>query len=158
MKTLRIFSLITILVGAATISFAQVKSESIPVSGNCGMCKDNIEKAAKKAGATEANWNVDTKTLTLKYNSASSNTAKIQESIAAAGYDTRDVKAADAAYDKLHTCCKYDRKAVKAGEASPSTSPDVSQKSSGPSDAKDCCSKDACNKSETKKDCCKKSN
>ena len=109
MKTLRIFSFIAILITISQFSFAQSKTETIPVSGNCGMCKKHIEKAAHDAGATSATWNKDTKVLTLRYNSSSTNTAKIQESIAAAGYDTRDIKAPDAAYQKLDACCQYDR-------------------------------------------------
>lgn len=113
MKTLKIFSILSLFMALAIVSFAQTtKTENIPVSGNCGMCKTTIEKAAKKAGATAANWNVKTKTLTIKYSSSTTNAAKIQESIAAAGYDTRDLKATDAAYDKLPACCQYDREAT----------------------------------------------
>lgn len=116
MKTLRIFSinaiLMSFLLATVNFSFAQKTTESIPVSGNCSMCKKTIETAAKKAGATTANWDVDKKILLVSFNSASTNTAKIQQGIAAAGYDTRDVKADDNAYDKLHACCKYDRVAM----------------------------------------------
>ena len=87
----------------------KAKSETIPVSGNCGMCKSKIEKAATSAGANEANWDVDSKTLTVKYSNGTTNTAKIQQAIAAVGYDTRDFKAPDEAYNKLHNCCKYER-------------------------------------------------
>lgn len=117
MKSFKLFSFFAICLGMTTLTFAQdLKTETIPVSGNCGMCKSNIEKAAKKAGAAEAAWSVEGKTLTVKYSSTSTNTAKIQQSVAAAGYDTRDVKAVDAAYDKLHACCKYDRSAAKSDD------------------------------------------
>lgn len=113
MKTLKIFSLLAVLMAASQFSFAQnTKTETIPVSGNCGMCKSNIEKAAKKAGASDAAWNAATQTLTVSYNSSSSSAAKIQQGIAAAGYDTRDFKATDEAYNKLHGCCKYERNAA----------------------------------------------
>jgi periplasmic mercuric ion binding protein len=109
MKTLRIFSFLAILMAMVQFSFAQSKTEKIPVSGNCGMCKSNIEKAAKKAGASSASWDMEAKVLTISYNSSSTDAAKIQQNVAAVGYDTRDFKASDAAYDKLHACCKYDR-------------------------------------------------
>ena len=109
MKTLKIASLLSLYMAFAMVPFAQTKSESIPVSGNCGMCKKHIETAAKKAGAATANWDKGTKVLTIKYNSSTTNAAKIQQSVAAAGYDTRDFKAADAAYNKLDACCQYDR-------------------------------------------------
>ncbi len=136
MKTFKIFSIIALCIAFSTTSFAQSKTDTISVSGNCGMCKNNIEKAAKKAGAASADWNTESKILTVKYNSSSTNAAKIQQSIASVGYDTRDFKAADEAYDKLHSCCKYERvkKDLSAGaEGQPSAS--VQKKG-------DCCSKE----------------
>jgi mercuric ion binding protein len=110
MKTLRIFSFLAVIMAITNLSFGQtLKSETIPVSGNCGMCKSTIEKAAKKAGAEKAVWDMDAKTLLLVYNSESTDAAKIQQGIAAAGYDTRDVRADDKAYGKLPPCCKYER-------------------------------------------------
>ena len=83
MKSLKIFSIVLLCCAMATTSFAQkTKTETFQVSGNCGMCETKIEKAAKAAGATYAEWNKDTKIITVKYNSSSSNLAKIQKSIA----------------------------------------------------------------------------
>lgn len=119
MKSFKIFSLLTVALTFTLAINAQTKTESIPVSGSCGMCKTKIEKAAKEAGASKAEWDVEKKSLTVTYNSKSTNAAKIQEKIAGVGYDTRDVKATDASYDKLHGCCKYDRVAAtpKKGDA-----------------------------------------
>lgn len=86
------------------------KNETIKVWGNCGSCKKHIEKAAKSAGASTANWNEDSKELMLSYNNAKTSSLKIQQAIANAGYDTQDLKGSKAAYDKLDKCCKYDRK------------------------------------------------
>ena len=139
MKTIKIFSLLSLSLALAFNSFGQkAKTEAIPVSGNCGMCKAKIEKAAKENGASEASWNADTKVLTIKYKSASVNAAKIQEAVAAAGYDTRDVKASQEAYDKLPGCCKYDR--ADAGNTK-----------------LDCCKEGKCSKEGHEgKDCCSK--
>ena len=135
MKTLKIFSTVLFCCAIATTSFSQkTKTETFQVSGNCGMCEAKIEKAAKTAGATYAEWNKDTKIITVKYNSTSSNLAKIQKSIADAGYDNIGVKASTEAYDKLHDCCKYDRTAAATG-----------------SEKMDCCKKDGT----AKMDCCK---
>ena len=113
MKTLRISSIITLFMVLASFSFAQkVKTETLKVSGECGSCKKKIEKAAKEAGATYAVWSTETKVLTIRYNSLSTNSAKIQKKIAGVGYDTPDFKASDEAYDKLDACCQYDREAV----------------------------------------------
>ncbi|MGJ7033040.1 heavy-metal-associated domain-containing protein [Niabella hirudinis] len=89
--------------------YAQAKTEKIPVSGNCGMCKKTIEKAAKTAGAKEAVWDIPTKLLSVKYNAKKTNSSKIQNAVADAGYDTRDIRGKDAAYEKLHACCRYER-------------------------------------------------
>ena len=98
-----------VFISIASFGFAQAKTETLKVSGECGTCKKKIETAAKKAGATYASWNVDSKELTVKYNSTSTNSAKIQKTIADAGYDTQDFKASDKAYNKLDDCCQYER-------------------------------------------------
>jgi len=98
-----------VFISIASFGFAQDKTETLKVAGECGTCKKKIETAAKKAGATFAEWNVDSKELTIKYNSTSTNTAKIQKAIAKSGYDTPDFKATDKAYNSLDGCCQYER-------------------------------------------------
>ena len=93
----------------SAFTFAQQKTETLKVSGNCGMCKKTIEKSAKEAGASYALWNKETKMLTVKYSSTGTNKNKIESKIAAAGYDTPDIKATDEAYSKLDGCCQYER-------------------------------------------------
>jgi hypothetical protein len=93
----------------ASYSFAQSPT-IIKVSGNCGMCKKNIEKAAKAAGATQANWDKVAKLLTVSFDAAKTSTEKIEISVAAAGYDTEHKEANAEAYKKLEECCQYDRK------------------------------------------------
>lgn len=109
MKTLQILLLSFVFIIISIGVHAQTKSETFAVSGECGQCKKKIETAAKDAGATYAVWNVKSKQLTVKYNSESSNTAKIQQRIAEAGYDTPLTKASDSAYNNLDECCQYDR-------------------------------------------------
>jgi periplasmic mercuric ion binding protein len=155
MQTLKIFSFLTLFIALAALSlpmgsFAQkAKAETIPVSGNCGMCKSKIEKAAKDAGVKEASWDVDAKVLTVKYNSSSTNAAKIQQAVAAAGYDTRDVKTTDEAYGKLHSCCQYDRTGASTDEQKMDCCKDGKCSMPG-HDGKDCCKN-----ADTKIDCCK---
>ncbi|HEV7783121.1 MAG TPA: heavy-metal-associated domain-containing protein, partial [Chitinophagaceae bacterium] len=85
MKTLKIFSIAALSFALVTTASAQTTTETFKVSGNCGMCKTKIEKAAKEAGAKSAEWNADTKNLTVIFKSSTTNTAKIQESIAKSG-------------------------------------------------------------------------
>jgi len=150
MQTLKIFSFLTLFMALTTITFAQkTKTEAIPVSGNCGMCKSKIEKAAKDAGVKEANWDVDAKVLTVTYKSSSTNAAKIQQAVAAAGYDTRDVKTTEEAYGKLHGCCQYDRAMASNDQQKMDCCKDGKCSKEG-HDGKDCCKKD-----DPKMDCCK---
>ena len=46
--------------------FAQSKTDTVKVWGNCDECKGKIEKAAKKAGAATANWSDETYLLGYK--------------------------------------------------------------------------------------------
>lgn len=93
----------------ATIFSANAQTPTkLKVSGNCGMCKSSIEKAAKTAGATTANWDMDAKILTFMFD-GKTNLDKIETAIAAIGYDTEHKTATKASYDALHECCKYDR-------------------------------------------------
>jgi periplasmic mercuric ion binding protein len=89
---------------------SKLATDTFNVNGVCGMCKKNIEKAAKTAGAASALWSEETHVLTVKYNAKKTSVDKIQKQIAAAGYDNVGATAAQEAYDKLHGCCKYERK------------------------------------------------
>ena len=104
--------LIVILISGHILAQSQ-KEETIKVSGNCNTCKKKIEKAAIAAGASYASWDKNTKILALKLDDVKTSDRKIQERIAAAGYDTPDIKASEEAYKKLDDCCQYDRSASK---------------------------------------------
>jgi len=83
------------------------KTETIKVSGNCETCKARIEKTAKVAGVTKAEWSAKTKILTLTYDPSKVKSDDIQKKLAAVGHDTPKYKATDAAYNALPSCCKY---------------------------------------------------
>ncbi|OLY94536.1 Copper chaperone CopZ [Cnuella takakiae] len=103
--------LLIIFLALATSVFAQDKTESVKVYGNCEMCKSRVEKAIQIDGVKKAGWDVDTKMLTVTYDSGKTNFSDIQKKVAAAGHDTENVRAEDAIYKKLPGCCRYDRKA-----------------------------------------------
>jgi periplasmic mercuric ion binding protein len=90
------------------------KTETFKVFGNCGICKKRIEKATAGEGITKADWNVDTKIMTVSYDPSKITNEAIQKKIAAAGHDTEKQKAADAMYNKLPGCCQYDRKGAES--------------------------------------------
>ena len=119
--------------------------KTIKVWGNCGMCKETIEKSAAKAGAATADWNEESKELKVTFNEKKTSSEKIQKQIAKSGYDTQDFVAPDKAYNALHGCCKYERK-------------ETTKKSDGAANCcKDCkCSKDGKDMADCKKEnCCK---
>lgn len=79
------------------------------VWGNCGKCKVRIEKALKIKGVKDADWNMETKMLTLTYNPKIITLDKIHERLALAGHDTENLYAPKEKYIKLPECCKYIR-------------------------------------------------
>ena len=84
---------------------------TIEVNGNCEQCKKRIEKAAfSVSGVKSANWDVETHQLSLILNEEKTSVLDVKKAIAKVGHDTDEVKAADAVYDNLHSCCKYERK------------------------------------------------
>ena len=86
------------------------KTVTIKVWGNCESCQARIEKAARVNGVEKADWNIQTKILTLSYNPSVITPDQVQKNIAAVGHDTEKYKADDKAYNNLPGCCKYDRK------------------------------------------------
>lgn len=78
------------------------------VQGLCGMCKENIETAAKSVdGVSVAEWDLDKKELHLHFDPQQTNIDAISKAIAQVGYDTDKDKADQATYDALPACCKY---------------------------------------------------
>lgn len=146
-------------------SVSAQKKETVKVWGNCGMCQKTIETAAKSAGASEAEWNTETKMLTVAYKGKKTNLTKIEQAVAAVGYDTQNFTAPDEVYNKLHGCCQYDRKNETAAKAHGDCCKDGSKCEKGDhakcadcekcKDGKcaDCCKDGVCS---TGKDCCKK--
>lgn len=108
-----LFAIASINLSQAQTSSKSVVKDTVKVWGECGMCKKTIEKAAIEAGATSASWNTETKILQLSYKNGKTDLVKIQQAVAASGYDTKDFTADNEAYDKLHECCKYERKTAK---------------------------------------------
>ena len=103
------------VLGVAFTSTAQEKKNKnakvdVEVKGNCDMCKKRIEKAAFGVkGVKSADWHQDDQTLHLIIDENKTTALKVQESVAKAGHDTKEVKATEENYESLHGCCKYDR-------------------------------------------------
>lgn len=119
MKTLKIYAALLFSIFAISTAFAQKGTvlntkEKIKVWGNCEVCKKRIENAATSAGAITADWNELSHILAISYDGAKTSSEKIQKAIAAAGHDTEKFKADDNAYEKLPSCCKYERNTTLA--------------------------------------------
>ena len=87
-----------------------MKTEKFEVKGNCGTCKERIEKAAKSIDSvTTADWNEETEILEVTFDNSKTDINKIQIAVAKVGHDTEMHKASDEVYNDLPGCCKYDR-------------------------------------------------
>jgi copper chaperone CopZ len=103
-----VFLFTMMMVGSAQINNA--RKDTVHVYGNCGMCESTIEKSALKKGVAQADWDKVTKMAVITYDSTRTNLKEILKRIADAGYDNELYTAPDEVYEKLHMCCKYERK------------------------------------------------
>jgi Cu(I)/Ag(I) efflux system membrane fusion protein len=85
-----------------------IQHTTFSVSGNCDLCKERIEKAAKSVkGVNSAVWDDKTKKMHVEFDNMETSSDAIQKAIAQAGHDTEKFKADDKTYNALPSCCKY---------------------------------------------------
>lgn len=115
MKNLLTFSLTAIVLflfanaplQAQTAAPAKNAVVKIKTSAECDMCKTRIEKEVSlMKGVKKATLDLETKVLTVEYNSKKTSPEKIRAAIAALGYDADDVKANNRATQQLPHCCQ----------------------------------------------------
>jgi len=100
--------LLLLVAGFSTQAQNKNAKANLEVDGVCMMCKVRIEKAALKTpGVKSAVWNVESHNLSLIYNEKKTDLKKVEASLAAAGHDTQNLKAADEVYNAIDDCCKY---------------------------------------------------
>jgi periplasmic mercuric ion binding protein len=116
MKALRNISFFTFIL--AFFSFAEMNAQTttptvknnvvkIKTSGECEMCKKTIESnVGKMSGVKKATLDIESKILTVEYNSKKTSPDKIRKAIADLGYDADDVKANNRMQKQLPACCK----------------------------------------------------
>ena len=115
---LKFFISIILLTGALNLHAQETpKTDTVAemttkfkVYGNCGMCEKRIEKAAKIDGVRLADWDEDSKMITVTFNPEKVKPGRIHKAIAAVGHDTDKVKAPDEVYAELPECCLYERR------------------------------------------------
>ncbi len=104
--------LLFVLLGTATLSFAQTKKSLQTVtiqtpSVQCGMCKSRIEKfMMREEGVTKTVVDYKRKLTKVTYWTDRTNPENIKTAIANVGYDADDVTANPDFYKRLPNCCK----------------------------------------------------
>lgn len=91
----------------AQSSSKKIQTGTFLVEGVCVMCKKRIEKAALQPGVMSAEWEKDSKELTIIYKPKKASLKQVKEALSEAGHDSEDIKATDEAYAKLPDCCAY---------------------------------------------------
>ncbi|WP_273568129.1 heavy-metal-associated domain-containing protein [Maribacter halichondriae] len=90
--------------------FAQEKNKKLTmeVDGKCEMCKNRIEKAVLGIkGVKYALWDIPSHQLSLIIDERKTDPMKIKTALVEVGHDTKELKATEEAYAKVHPCCKY---------------------------------------------------
>ena len=112
--------IVMLLMMVMQLSINAQSTLTINVYGNCGMCQDRIENAAKGViGVTSASWDMTENTLTVTYQNGLFSEPELHKQVAAVGHDTDKVKATDEVYANMHGCCKYrpeDNGSTKGGQ------------------------------------------
>ncbi len=81
------------------------------VNGNCEQCQKRIQKAAYSVnGVKSANWDIESHQLSVIINEEKCSVLDVKKAIAKVGHDTDEIKATNEDYEKLHSCCLYERK------------------------------------------------
>ena len=87
-----------------------LKTATFQVWGNCDKCKKTIETSVSIKGVNEKNWNVESKLMTIKFDTTIISLEEVEQLIAKVGYDNDMYYGDDYAYGKLESCCQYERK------------------------------------------------
>ena len=92
MKNIQKSLLTLLLLFVFQITFSQITKEKALVKGECGMCKDRIEKTALKSGAKTATWSPETQTLEVEFDISKISLDKLLKNIADVGHDNEKFK------------------------------------------------------------------
>ncbi|MCC5922742.1 MAG: heavy-metal-associated domain-containing protein [Crocinitomicaceae bacterium] len=91
----------------AVFKGGQNETAEIKTNAECGMCKDKIEGELNYVkGIRFAELDVDSKVLTVKFNTNKIDSATIKKKISEIGYSADEVPADPTAQQKLPDCCQ----------------------------------------------------
>lgn len=106
-----VISIVLFLIAAVLVSCKSSTIETqVHVWGACDLAKTKIDSAAKLDGVEKADWNKDSRLLTLKFDTTKVSLDNILKSVAMAGFDNERYFADDYAYEQLPDNCKYERR------------------------------------------------
>ena len=116
MKTSKFLISLWILILSGLIFNTSVQAQSkkietiqIKTSAMCQQCKDRIEGGlVYEKGVKDVVLDVETKVVTIRYNTKSTSPDELKKKISKLGYDADEVPCDKDAYDKLPACCKKD--------------------------------------------------
>ena len=97
--------LFTLLLISTTL-FAKNVTSRIEVKANCEICKEKIETTLDIPGVSHADWNKNTKILTVRYNDKKVSLEDIHTMISDIGYATDKVSANTKSQAQLMKCCQ----------------------------------------------------
>jgi mercuric ion binding protein len=109
MKRTVLVMIMAVLTGFAMAQEKKGKTETavIQTSAECGDCKDRIEGGLNYTkGVLFAELDLETKKVTVKFNTKKISLQQVKEKIASIGYDANEVKADSVAQKKLPACCQ----------------------------------------------------
>ena len=87
---------------------------TMQVAGECGMCEERIEEAAMKViGVAFADFDLDTKLLSVEVDAAIFSRKELVTAMLNIGHDADGMTAPFDVYDKLPNCCKYHEEDTK---------------------------------------------
>jgi len=107
---LGIMTILIALTGCVSNKIKNSVTQTATVKGNCGMCKNNIERAGTEAKISLVKWSAEEQLATITYNPQKTTKSKILRKIADAGYSNELFEADLETYSKLPNCCQYSRK------------------------------------------------
>lgn len=103
--------LFVVMLFIGSVAFGQkepkVLTVEIQTSAECNDCKVRLEEALNYTkGVNFAELDLNTRKLTVKFKTAAISFDEIKKQISLLGYNADDVKADEAAFNKLPECCK----------------------------------------------------
>lgn len=120
MRILKRTLTLTLILASLTVLAKNITTK-FKVEGQCGECKENIEQALDIPGISYAEWNVESKMLTIRYNDKKIALDEIHDIISNIGYATSEQKANLEAQKKLSACCQPKTKSCCADKSSCTT-------------------------------------